>query len=736
MYPMLCYCDKDTDKKPCFCTGDGHQGRLPWRTTFLYGGPIFGWMALKYHKDLSMKKFYTDDYPAASLSVIALAQVLSVLIDAFTDPGMAKLTDNWTGKWGRRKPFLCFSMIFVPAVFTLSWIVPVKALGASIWYTVFHIGFKLADTAFMIPWEGWGCSVTPIYQERTRLFMVRGLLENCGILCGAAIFPVVFGTLFTTNCDKTPNDGCERDPVIAVVLGALFALACFNLLWFGRDVPLSVLQKKWAQQSAERQSLVKERFTPEDVVPTLMSTSMNKPFRLVLIGMMVKAVGQDVPFKVMAYVAGSVIGEKFMDAGTTTQLYAGVTLITGLLSTPLWFFLASRFGKFWSYQIYNMSVAVTSLLFVTTSEDDGSGTWTFTLLAIIALWGTAYGGSWMTQNLMTDVIDYDHLLTRGLQRESSYMMCLEFVPKFMSIPGEVVPLMMMAVLGYLKPPSESSSCSTDADCSRFFLDNPSACRGSGEQTCSELQATAGIEFVCSLLVTDTTGVVTGQCLFRQNADVRRLLVACLSIVPFCFILLGYIALTAYPKEARTERGHEEVMHCATLVKRGISVEDPWAPGNWITPLQKPSVPVPGALSYIPDSDLRDILNNKGDDGSLDFGSLRNKLLLRSIIYVTISIIGVVVFFLPGTDFGTTALFSTDEQTQGRSLSPLGSMIFGFGLVLFAFHFMQYRAVSSLRDVTVDPAAVQYRIDLNAPFLKKTSRPGSSSSQIAPSTDLE
>lgn len=727
MYPMLCYCEKDSEKKPCFCSGDGHRGRLPWRTIFLYSGPIFGWAALKYHKDLYMKKFYTDDYPAASLSLIALAQVISVLIDAFTDPGMAKLTDNWTGRWGRRKPFLCFSMFFVPTVFGLSWIVPGREMAASIWYTIFHIGFKLADTSFMIPWEGWGCAVTPIYQERTRLFMVRGLLENFGILAGAAIFPLLFGTLFTTNCDKTPNDGCERDPAIALVLGALFALACFNLLWFGRDVPLTLLRKTKSEIPASDFTeapvpTANERYTPQDIVPTLMSTSMNKPFRLVLAGMMVKSVGQDVPFKVMAYVAGSVIGEKFMEAGTTGQLYAGVTLVAGLLSTPLWFFLASRLGKFWAYQIYNLSVALTSLAFVITAEDDGSGTWTFIILAIIAMWGIAYGGSWMTQNLMTDVIDYDHLLTRGLKRESSYMMCLEFIPKFMSIPGECVPLMLMAQLGYVKPPIKNPICSTDVDCSRSFLDSPSACRGSGKQTCSDLQSTSGISFICSLLEQDASGNVSGQCLFRQNEEVRRLLVVCMSIVPFCFVLLGFIALLHYPREARTEHGHEEVMRCATLIKRGITVEDPWAPGNWITPLQMPSVPVPGALSYIFDSDLRDILERKGTDGRLDFRPLCHKLLLRTMICMCIFIIGIFLFVLPGTDLGIEALLSSDEQSQGRSLSPVGSIVFGVGLVLFAFNFLQYKAVSSLQHVAVDAAAVQYRIDLNAPFLKKTSEP--------------
>merc|ERR1719422_1795595 len=92
MYPMLA--------EPL--DGKG-QTYLPLRRKWLWAAPALGWYALKYHKGSYMKKFFVDDYPAASLGIIAFSTTVSVLVDAFTDPKMAKLTDNCESQYGRRR---------------------------------------------------------------------------------------------------------------------------------------------------------------------------------------------------------------------------------------------------------------------------------------------------------------------------------------------------------------------------------------------------------------------------------------------------------------------------------------------------------------------------------------------------------------------------------------------------------------------------------------------------------
>merc|ERR1712194_388555 len=109
MGPMLCFCEPGGDIRPCRFVPQGHRGTLPLRRKLLWAAPQFGWFALKYMKVGWMKKFYTDDYPRASLGIMAFSSVLSVLIDAFTDPKMAVWTDTLRSKYGRRRPFVFVS---------------------------------------------------------------------------------------------------------------------------------------------------------------------------------------------------------------------------------------------------------------------------------------------------------------------------------------------------------------------------------------------------------------------------------------------------------------------------------------------------------------------------------------------------------------------------------------------------------------------------------------------------
>merc|ERR1740121_3172884 len=132
--------------------GESAAAYLPLRRKLLWAAPCLGWYALKYHKGGYMKKFFIDDYPAASLGIIAFSSTISILVDSFTDPMTAKMTDRCQSKHGRRRPFLFAATFFVPVVFILHWF-PMVPSGtpASLWFAVFHIGFKLADTLFLIP---------------------------------------------------------------------------------------------------------------------------------------------------------------------------------------------------------------------------------------------------------------------------------------------------------------------------------------------------------------------------------------------------------------------------------------------------------------------------------------------------------------------------------------------------------------------------------------------------------
>jgi hypothetical protein len=193
-------------------TKDG--GHIPFRRKMLWQLPVVPWFMMKYMKLGYMNKFYTDDYPMASLGVMAFFAVLSVIVDAFTDPLMANWTDRFRSKYGRRRPFVLASSIIVPVVYLLSWmplLVP-PGLGASIWFGVFHIFFFMGGTLFEIPHKGWGTHLSASYQETTTIFGQREMFASTGILVGLAVLPLVF---VSEACTGSPDDGCWELPGLA-----------------------------------------------------------------------------------------------------------------------------------------------------------------------------------------------------------------------------------------------------------------------------------------------------------------------------------------------------------------------------------------------------------------------------------------------------------------------------------------------------------------------------------------
>ena len=147
--------------------------------------PAFGWFAALFFKLFNMTVFYSDDYPRWQLGFLAFFKVAAVLVDWFTDPYMAGLTDNLKSKYGRRKPFFMLASVWVPLTLTLSFTPPgfyaqnytyeynkVEMWVVNAWwFGICHISWKLCDKLLLIPLMSFGSEMTPNYKERTILWV-------------------------------------------------------------------------------------------------------------------------------------------------------------------------------------------------------------------------------------------------------------------------------------------------------------------------------------------------------------------------------------------------------------------------------------------------------------------------------------------------------------------------------------------------------------------------------------
>jgi len=563
-------------------------------------------------------------------------------------------------------------------------------------------------------------------------------MSSSGILFGMAVVPLIFAD---EQCSSTPQTGCWQQPLIAVFFSILHMHGCLQLAWFGREGGHLHGRGTIADGPKETGGLPADappappRFTENDTIPMLMSTYLNRPFRCLLLSAVAKAAGQDVPLNLMPFMTQWGIGEKCIKA----DLFFGILVVTNVVCTitalPIWMWLASCIGKFRAYVCFTVALGISSLLFLIIEVDNGDCTMSYLAIVCVALWGMAFGGSFLMKDLVCDSIDYDEFLCGGRRREASYLMSVEFVPKFVNIPGECVPFLMMAYANYQRPLQQQIACgssitsttlSTDEYCSRYLSAEPAGAHWcSKTKTCAEYLA-SGVNFYCA----DAVKV----CTFQQNIEVRWVLRLCFSLVPGACVLMSLCALYFYPKRARTEANHEALIDGITKMRRGQKVKDPWQDGIEILSVYAPG-PNDGTLSYFWPHELLRVLEAGSadeEDINIHVATMRRRPLTIACIFLLIIPVGVFMILIGLEDLSTDL---------GASVSPLGLMLVGIGLVGVWFQGIRTRAANELRQHNVTRTEVLAKYNQLCPFIGRApiisefSKQNSTASSIMPTSSI-
>lgn len=146
--------------------------------------------------------------------LMGLAMTIPRIVDAFTDPIMGVVSDKFTSRWGRRRPFIFTGAIMMAFTYILIWMVP-RTLGEGAlftWLVVSSILFFLAYTVFSVPVTSLTYELTPDYRERTRVMAFWGFFFNTGNLAINWYSPAA------TNLFEDPVIGARWVAVVAGVL--------------------------------------------------------------------------------------------------------------------------------------------------------------------------------------------------------------------------------------------------------------------------------------------------------------------------------------------------------------------------------------------------------------------------------------------------------------------------------------------------------------------------------------
>ena len=209
----------------------------------------------------------------------------------------------------------------------------------------------------------------------------------------------------------------------------------------------------WSVACSFEEQVVEEDNPP--LIPSMFNCLRNRVFRVLLLNQLVEAIGDSFQFTVLPFMVDSVIDPEFHQDGSpvaggwTTAgvltLFSLAMLGLRLLSVPAWLKLVHEKGKYKTYLIWNVALIATTALKIFIGHHD-----IYLGLAIIVLWGLALGGhTFILRSMLADVYEYDTLVT-GEKREGQFGVYIDFFgEKLPSIPGEVIPLMLMGSMGYV-----------------------------------------------------------------------------------------------------------------------------------------------------------------------------------------------------------------------------------------------------------------------------------------------
>src|SRR5688572_21210248 len=101
---------------------------------------------------------------------LGLALAVPRIWEAFIDPLMGTVSDNFRSRWGRRRPFIVAGAAAMALIYGLVWMVsPAWSESTKLaYFTGVSVLFFTAYTVFSVPYASLTYEITPDYHERTR----------------------------------------------------------------------------------------------------------------------------------------------------------------------------------------------------------------------------------------------------------------------------------------------------------------------------------------------------------------------------------------------------------------------------------------------------------------------------------------------------------------------------------------------------------------------------------------
>lgn len=197
------------------------QSRLSLGTRLFYGfGSVsFG---VKDNGFSYLLLIFYNQVVGLSAPAVGLAILIAMVFDAFLDPIVGQVSDNWRSRWGRRHPFMYAAALPVALSYLALWNPPHWSNGHLFFYLVgVAIVIRTFITFYEVPSSALSAELTSGYDERTVLLSYRFFFGWVG---GLAINFIAF--FFLLRPDRTHPVG-QLNPAGYAHYGELAAVIMF-----------------------------------------------------------------------------------------------------------------------------------------------------------------------------------------------------------------------------------------------------------------------------------------------------------------------------------------------------------------------------------------------------------------------------------------------------------------------------------------------------------------------------
>jgi len=190
------------------------QVSIPTKTAYGAGHGLISVKNILFH---FFFLFFFSNVLGVSEGLVFFATMVALFVDAFSDPIMGQISDNYRSeKWGRRHKFMLWGIIPTAIALVLLFAPPegLSANGLFLWMLFFLLVVRIGLTVYGVPYYSLGAELSTRYNERTNIVSVREFFNN-----GFALTVFLIGfTVFLPDSPEFEDGMMNKDGYAPFVL--------------------------------------------------------------------------------------------------------------------------------------------------------------------------------------------------------------------------------------------------------------------------------------------------------------------------------------------------------------------------------------------------------------------------------------------------------------------------------------------------------------------------------------